>query len=88
MTIFKDKKIYVLDGAMGTQIMKSGFKAGLCFESLNLTHPDIIYKIHRSYIEAGAVIVGTNTFGGTKIKLKSYGLEDKSHKINFDAVRI
>jgi len=88
MTIFNDKKIYVIDGAMGTQIMKKGVAAGTCFEELNIKDPDVIESIHRSYIEAGADIVETNTFGGTRTKLSSYGLEDKFHKINFDGVRI
>lgn len=88
MTIFNDKKIYVIDGAMGTQIMKKGVAAGACFEELNIKSPDLIESIHRSYIEAGADIIETNTFGGTRTKLSSYGLEDKFHKINFDGVRI
>jgi len=88
MTIFDDKKIYVIDGAMGTQIMKKGVAAGTCFEELNIKDPGMIESIHRSYIEAGADIVETNTFGGTRTKLSSYGLEDKFHKINFDGVRI
>lgn len=88
MTIFDDKNIYVIDGAMGTQIMKSGIVPGTCFEELNIKEPGVIESIHRSYIEAGADIIETNTFGGTKTKLSSYGLADRFHKINFDGVRI
>ncbi|MCX5749879.1 MAG: homocysteine S-methyltransferase family protein [Candidatus Saganbacteria bacterium] len=88
MTIFNDKKTYIFDGAMGTQLMLRGVPAGKCFEELNLTAPDIVYSVHKSYVDAGADIIETNTFGGTKNKLKGYGLEGKFHKINFDAVRI
>ncbi|MFA5105006.1 MAG: homocysteine S-methyltransferase family protein [Candidatus Margulisiibacteriota bacterium] len=88
MTIFNDKKIYVIDGAMGTQIMKKGVVPGTCFEELNIKEPGIIESIHRSYLESGADIIETNTFGGTRTKLLSYGLQDKFHKINFDGVRI
>lgn len=88
MTLFNDKKIYLMDGAMGTQIMKKGAVAGACFEELNIKDPVMIESIHRSYIEAGADIIETNTFGGTRGKLSSYGLQDRFHKINFDGVRI
>ncbi len=77
-----------MDGAMGTQIMKKGAAAGACFEELNIKDPVMIESIHRSYIEAGADIIETNTFGGTRGKLSSYGLQDRFHKINFDGVRI
>ena len=88
MTIFKDNKNYILDGAMGTQIMKRVKDPGLCFEELNLSHPEIIRAIHKDYVDAGADIIETNTFGATRIKLKPHGLEDRFHKINFDAVRL
>jgi len=88
MTIFSDSRVYIIDGAMGTQIMKKGIVPGACFEELNLSAPDVIAAIHREYVEAGADIIGTNTFGGTRTKLSSYGLDDRFHKINFDGVRI
>ena len=73
---------------MGTQIMKKGIVPGACFEELNISSPEVILSIHREYVEAGADIIETNTFGGTRTKLSAYGLGDKFHKINFDAVRI
>jgi len=88
MTIFSDKKIYVIDGAMGTQIMKRVKDPGLCFEGLNLSHPEIIQAIHKDYVDAGSNMIETNTFGATMVKLKAHGLEGKFHKINFDAVRL
>ncbi len=88
MSIFTDKKTYILDGAMGTQIMDAGVEIGKCFEELNITHPEIIQRIHTAYIEAGADIVETNTFGGSPIKLKKCGMENMFYKVNFDGVRI
>jgi 5-methyltetrahydrofolate--homocysteine methyltransferase len=88
MTIFNDNRVYIIDGAMGTQIMKKGIVPGACFEELNLSAPDVIAAIHREYVEAGADIIETNTFGGTRTKLSSYGLDDRFHKINFDGVRV
>jgi len=87
MTVFKDNRIYIFDGAMGTQLMLKGVPAGKCFEELNISDPDVVFSVHKAYADAGADIIETNTFGGTKNKLKGYGLEGKFHKINFDAVR-
>ncbi len=88
MKIFEDSKIYLFDGAMGTQLISKGVAPGICFEELNISNPEIIEDISRSYVEAGADIIETNTFGGTRTKLSNYGLEDKFYKINFDGVSI
>src|SRR5690349_18689346 len=84
-----DERIMVLDGAMGTMIQQRDLSAqdfgGAalegCNENLVLTRPDVIYDIHRKYFEAGADIVETDTFGGTKVVLAEYGLQDKSHEL-------
>ena len=83
------EKILILDGAMGTYLQAKGYlKAGACPELLNLEHPEWIEEIHREYIEAGADIVVTNTFGGNRIKLSEYGLQDRVIEINRRAVEI
>ena len=83
------KRVLVFDGAMGTEIQKlnpriedfpnnkEGFNDGLV-----LTRPDWIEKIHKSYLDAGADCVETNTFGSNKIKLMEYGFEDKTIELN------
>ncbi|MBN2188394.1 MAG: homocysteine S-methyltransferase family protein [Chitinispirillaceae bacterium] len=83
------KKIPVIfDGAFGTQIEKLGlddtaFKghAG-CIEILNLTRPDIVENIHKEYLEAGAMVIETNTFGASRPKLTAKGLAGKVYEIN------
>ena len=84
-----DTKILLFDGAMGTEIQKfnpkpedfpdnkDGFNDGLV-----LTRPDWIKKIHRSYLEAGADCIETNSFGSNKLKLDEYGLGDKTIEFN------
>ncbi|HMM22592.1 MAG TPA: homocysteine S-methyltransferase family protein [Selenomonadales bacterium] len=80
--------IHLFDGAMGTMLHQSGLPTGACPEGWNLTNPAAITSIHRRYVESGADIIETNTFGGSRIKLQNYGLEDQVNEINRAAVRI
>lgn len=80
------ERILIGDGAMGTLLYSHG--VDLCFEELNLTHPDQVLHIHQAYIEAGADIIQTNTYGANYIKLARHGLEDSVKKINKAAVQI
>lgn len=75
------KRILVLDGAMGTQIQKLKLGANN-MDMLNLTDPEAIKRIHKSYIEAGAEIIETNTFSSTAISQKEYGAIDKVYELN------
>ncbi|MHB8174759.1 MAG: homocysteine S-methyltransferase family protein, partial [Nitrospirota bacterium] len=77
----------VVDGAMGTMLQESGLIPGACPESMNLEHPEIVAEIHRKYASAGADILTTNTFGGSRIKLAEYGLGDKVAEIALAAVK-
>ena len=76
----------VSDGAVGTLLMARGLKPGECPESVNLSRPEILEEIARSYAEAGAEIVHTNTFGGSPLKLSAHGLADRAEHINRTAV--
>ena len=80
------ERILIGDGAMGSLLYSHGVDR--CFEELNLTHPDQVLHIHKAYIEAGADIIQTNTYGANYIKLARYGLEDSVKKINKAAVQI
>lgn len=82
----KDEEILVADGAMGTMLMDFGFKPGEPPESFNLTHPEVLEEIASLYLDAGADIIQTNTFGASPLKLSFYSLEDKTEEINRNAV--
>lgn len=83
-----EKRIIILDGAMGTMLQEKGLKAGECTEMWNLDHPDVIKRIHTSYLEAGADIVLTNTFGANGVKLRKLKIEEKLQVMNQQAVRL
>jgi methionine synthase / methylenetetrahydrofolate reductase(NADPH) len=70
------------DGAMGTMLHARGIGFDQCFDELNLTHPSAVAEIHRAYIEAGAQLIITNTFGANRFKLAKHGLEDHVLEIN------
>lgn len=81
------RRILVLDGAMGTQIQKIEPGTGN-MDMLNLTHPEAIGHIHSSYIEAGADIIETNTFSSTSISQKEYGTADRVYELNYAGAQI
>ena len=89
-------RVLVLDGAMGTMLQDRQLTAEDfggpalegCNENLVVTRPDVILDVHRAYYEAGSDIVETNSFGGTKIVLAEYGLQDKSYELNFEAAKL
>ncbi len=76
------------DGAMGTMLNSKGAVNELCFDHLNLTNPALVAEIHRAYIEAGADIIQTNTFGANRFKLTLHGLEGKLAQINRAGVEL
>ena len=80
--------ILVFDGAMGTMLFQAGLPSGACPELWNAERPEILQGIHRAYIEAGSDLVETNTFGGTRLKLKAYGLEARCRELNEKAARL
>jgi len=81
-------RVLVLDGAMGTMLQERGLRPGQSPEELNLTMPEVVASVHREYVAAGADIIVTNTFGGSREKLSHYGLEDRLAEINASAVAI
>jgi len=78
----------ILDGAMGSELIKRGLAVGECPDEWTLDHPDVVAKIHADYYAAGSDIVQTNTFGSTRPKLEHYGLADRVVEINLAAARL
>ena len=76
------------DGAMGTAIYARGTFIDKCYDALNLSNPDLIIEIHRSYLDAGAMLLETNTFGANPIKLKRHYLDGDMEAINREGVRL
>lgn len=67
---------------MGTMLYNKGVYLQTCFDELNLSNPSLVKSVHREYIQSGADIIETNTFGANRYKLKKFGLEDKIYEIN------
>ncbi len=80
--------IHVFDGAVGTRLYDKGVYINRSYDELNLTNPDLVREVHQEYVDAGAQIIETNTFGATRHKLQPYGLESKLREINIAAARI
>jgi len=80
--------LFLLDGAMGTELFARGVEAGKCNDYLNVESPEIILDIQKAYIKAGSDAVLTNTFGANKIALARHGLTDKVKEINTAGAQI
>src|SRR5487761_2348648 len=76
------------DGAMGTVLYARGIFINRCYDELNLSDPGLILSVHEEYLQAGAEILETNTFGANRIRLAHHGLADKVAAINKAGVRI
>lgn len=90
------QRVLVIDGAMGTEIQRRRLTAADfggasyegCNEYLAITRPDVITDIHTSYLEAGADIIETDTFGSTSVVLAEYGLADRAYEITLAAAQL
>ena len=76
------------DGAWGTQLMARGLAPGDCPESMNLAKRDVLAEVAELYLDAGADLITTNTFGGSPLNLGSHGLDDRTEEINRAAVEV
>ena len=83
-----NERTLLADGAMGTMLHARGISFDKCFDELNLTNPAAVADIHREYIEAGAELVITNTFGANRYKLTKHGLQDDVAEINRAGVEL
>ena len=88
---FRDRirtHVVVADGAMGTMLYSKGIFINRCFDELNLSAPALVKEIHDSYVQAGAEIIESNTFGANAYRLAPYGLVEKLLEINRAGVRL
>ncbi|ARN55880.1 homocysteine S-methyltransferase family protein [Sedimentisphaera salicampi] len=81
-------RILISDGAWGTYLQRKGLEPGECPEKWNLDKPDEVLDIAQSYANAGADMIGANSFGGSKLKLEHFGLSEQCFEINKAAAEI
>ena len=79
--IFSNRPV-LADGAMGTVLYARGIFINRCYDELNLSDPNLILSIHEEYLQAGAEILETNTFGANRFRLTRHGLASKVAEIN------
>lgn len=77
-----EEGVVLFDGAMGTMLYERGVFINRSFDETNLSNPSLVERIHREYVDAGADVIETNTFGANRYKLKLHGLENKLAEIN------
>ncbi len=83
-----DQRVFLADGAMGTELHRRGIGVGACFDALNLSNPELVENVHRDYIVAGADLLEANTFGANRYQLGKYALAERVAEINHAAVEI
>jgi homocysteine S-methyltransferase len=76
------------DGAMGTMFYGGGVFINRCYDELNVSQPELVRGIHLQYLQAGAAIIETNTFGANAVRLERYGLTDRVRELNLAGVRL
>src|SRR5277367_4618525 len=76
------------DGAMGTLLYAKGIFINRSYDELNLSHPDLIRRIHHEYLQAGAEIIETNTFGANSFRLARHSLANRVHDINVAGAKL
>jgi homocysteine S-methyltransferase len=85
--LFADRPV-LADGAMGTVLYARGIFVNRCYDELNLSDPNLIFGVHEEYLQAGAEILETNTFGANRFRLARHGLAGKMAEINAAGVRL
>src|ERR1700754_1437395 len=76
------------DGAMGTMLYARGVFINRCYDELNLSQPEMVREVHAEYLQAGAEVIETNTFGANAYRLEHFGLIDKVRAINLAGARL
>src|SRR3954463_4841539 len=82
------ESLVLFDGAMGTMLYNKGVFINQCYDELNVRAPDLVRDIHRAYVDAGAEVLETNSFGANRLKLTQYGLETQVKELNRAAATV
>src|SRR5664279_6489201 len=80
-SIFESRTV-LCDGAMGTSLFSRGVSINRCCDELNLSDPELVRSIHEDFLQSGAEIIETNTFGANRFRLSRHGLQDRVFEIN------
>lgn len=83
-----EDRVLVCDGAMGTMLYSKGIFINRCFDELNLSVPHVVRDIHDEYVQAGADVIETNTFGSNPLKLRAHGFDSRTREINQAGAKI
>jgi len=83
-----ERRTVLCDGAMGTMLYGRGVFINRCYDELNLSQPEMVRTVHEEYLQAGAEVIETNTFGGNRFRLERYGLQDRVREINVAGVKL
>lgn len=83
-----EDRVLVCDGAMGTMLYGEGISFDYSFDELNLSYPEVVERVHRRYVDAGADVIETNTFGANRVRLSHFGFENLVHEINVAGVKL
>ena len=86
--LLEDGRVHVFDGAMGTMLYAKGVFLNVCFDELSLRQPELVREVHAAYVQAGAEVLETNTFGANPVKLGHYGLAEQTAAINRRAAEL
>ena len=85
--LFEGKTV-LCDGAMGTMLYSCGVFINRCYDELNVTQPETVRTVHEQYLQAGAQVIETNTFGANAYRLEHYGLREKVRDFNLAGAKI
>ncbi|MFT5584313.1 MAG: methionine synthase I (cobalamin-dependent)/5,10-methylenetetrahydrofolate reductase [Cognaticolwellia sp.] len=75
------QRVLLLDGALGTEFYRRGVFINRCYDELVLSQPELVRAVHQDYVDAGADLITTNTFGANRVRLQAFGLEDRIEEI-------
>ena len=87
LELLQSESVLLLDGAMGTELFARGLVAGGSPEAWNVEAPERVQDVHKAYVDAGSNIILTNSFGGTRYRLKLHNMQDRVVELNRAAAR-